>query len=305
MPFIYQSLLISKFAPCQYQAKQAMIPLLICLPLLLTITTTLTTIANAYSPPDALALPHGGSLFSLSSHQLFPRQDVDCGGDPDCTVETWGCQCGFTDGSFIDDNNDPSSPSAAASTSSDPAASLSGTSTLSIPQAEQTSAAPTIPTSTPTPPPPPPSTSLTPPVPSQTSSNNKGSSLCSSIGSTTCRDAYSQYNDIYLYTAYTSYILSSGAESIVNDLFPLYADDGCAAMFTCNSDAAYAVGMTGAQIKAAFDNLYANDKVKTCGSSYLSNGCHVTANGCNDCKPGVPCGSLSAENIANKYPCYS
>lgn len=65
------------------------------------------------------------------------------------------------------------------------------------------------------------------------------------------------------------------------------------------------MGMTGAQIKTAFDNLYQNDNVKVCGSSYLSNGCHVTVNGCDDCKPDVPCGSLDAENIANSFPCYN
>ena len=76
-------------------------------------------------------------------------------------------------------------------------------------------------------------------------------------------------------------------------------------MFKCDSDADYAMGMTGAQIKTAFDNLYQNDNVKVCGSSYLSNGCHVTVNGCDDCKPDVPCGSLDAENIANSFPCYN
>ena len=76
-------------------------------------------------------------------------------------------------------------------------------------------------------------------------------------------------------------------------------------MFTCKNAADYAVGMTGEQIKDAFDNLYKDDNVKVCGSSYLSNGCHVTVNGCDNCKPGVPCGSLDAANIANKYPCYT
>jgi len=60
--------------------------------------------------------------------------------------------------------------------------------------------------------------------------------------------------------------------------------EGCAAQFPCDGVAQYSAGMTGAQIKAAFNNLFQNDKVKVCGSSYLSNGCHVTVNGCAGCQ---------------------
>ena len=150
--------------------------------------------------------------------------------------------------------------------------------------------------------PPLPSTGPAPPTLSQVSSNDKGSSLCSSLSAKTCRIAYSQFNDTFLYKTRTSYILPSGVDSISSGLF-VSADSGCAAIWTCHEKADLAVGMTGARIKDAFDNLYQDDDVKTCGSSYLSNGCHVTANACVDCVPSVPCGSLSAEDIANKYPC--
>ena len=157
-------------------------------------------------------------------------------------------------------------------------------------------------TSTPTPPLPISTTTTTPPNPSQTSSNDKRSFLCSILNGTTCQIAYSQYNDTYLYKSRASYILPSGVNSVANTLFSS-ADNGCAAVFSCHSDAEYTVGMTSALVKAAFDFLYQNDHINVCGSSYLSNGCHVTVNACENCEPSVPCGSLSAENIAIKYPC--
>ena len=150
--------------------------------------------------------------------------------------------------------------------------------------------------------PPLPSTNPVPSTLSQVSSNDKGSSLCSSLKVKTCRIAYSQFNNTFLYQTRTSYISPSRADSIPNGLFKS-ADSGCTAIWTCNDGADLAVGMTGAQIKDAFDNLYQAIGVKPCGSSYLSNGCHVTANACVNCVPSVPCGSLSAKEIANKYPC--
>jgi hypothetical protein len=30
--------------------------------------------------------------------------------------------------------------------------------------------------------------------------------------------------------------------------------------------------------------FYSHDDAKTCGSTYLSNSCHVTINGCNNCR---------------------
>ena len=182
---------------------------------------------------------------------------------------------------------------------------FTSTPTSPLPTSSTTTTAPPIPsTSSPTSPLPSISTTTTaPPVPSQISSNDKGSSLCSILNGTTCQIAYSQYNDTYLYQRRASYILPSGVESAANTLFSS-ADSGCAAVFNCDTDAELAVGMTGAQIKAAFDFLYhTNDHVKICGSSYLSNGCHVTVNACESCEPVVPCGSLSAEDVAIQYPC--
>lgn len=150
--------------------------------------------------------------------------------------------------------------------------------------------------------PPSPNTDPVPSTLSQVSSNDKGSSLCSSLSVKTCRLAYRQFNSTFLYKRRTSYILPSGVDSISNGLFES-ADSGCTAIWTCHDEADLAVGMTGAQIKDAFDNLYRDGDIKTCGSSYLSNGCHITANACVNCAPVVPCGSLSAEDIANKYPC--
>lgn len=93
-------------------------------------------------------------------------------------------------------------------------------------------------------------TTLPPPTPSQIRSNNHGSALCDSLAGS-CKIAYTGYNDTWLYTAYTSYLADPGDADGVNLLFDPLADDGCAAMFTCDNNAAYAVGMLGSQIKAA------------------------------------------------------
>ena len=47
---------------------------------------------------------------------------------------------------------------------------------------------------------------------------------------------------------------------------------GCAAMFKCSTNEAYAEGMTGQQILNAFTYLYAEDDVGVCGSLYMANG---------------------------------
>lgn len=48
--------------------------------------------------------------------------------------------------------------------------------------------------------------------------------------------------------------------------------------------AAQIIGIAGlGGVKAAFNNLFGNDNVKVSGSSYLSDGCHVTVNGCAAC----------------------
>ena len=49
-------------------------------------------------------IPLGGSVFQLEARPLESRDDKgsDCDVDPDCSPVDWGCQCGFTDGSWID-----------------------------------------------------------------------------------------------------------------------------------------------------------------------------------------------------------
>ena len=103
--------------------------------------------------------------------------------------------------------------------------------------------------------PPPPAASSTTassgtPTPSQIRSNNHGSALCQSLAGA-CNNAYTGYNDTFLYTQYTSYVANPGDIDATNLLWDPLADDGCAAMFTCDNDDAYSVGMLGSQIKAA------------------------------------------------------
>lgn len=87
-----------------------------------------------------------------------------------------------------------------------------------------------------------------PPTPSQIRSNNHGSALCDTLAGS-CKTAFAGYKDTYLYTEYTSYLADPGDKDPTDLLFgPI---DGCAAMFACDNDAAYAVGMLGSQIKAA------------------------------------------------------
>lgn len=70
-------------------------------------------------------IPHGSSLFSLSTRQLLKRLEgvpspavnpdgTDCGGDDNgCITTDWGCSCPFSDSSWMPD-------SAAASSSASP-----------------------------------------------------------------------------------------------------------------------------------------------------------------------------------------
>ena len=77
-----------------------------------TILPLLLFILPTYGSLDEKAqrLPLGGSLLNLEPRGLLPRADGDlgndCGGDPDCTTTDWGCQCGFTDGSWITEKED-------------------------------------------------------------------------------------------------------------------------------------------------------------------------------------------------------
>ena len=103
---------------------------------------------------------------------------------------------------------------------------------------------PTATTAAPAPPPPAPA----PPTPTQIRFNKKGSGICPSIGGGACQNAYHKYNDTWLYTDKTSYTADSANYFWGAGGF----NDGCTAIFVCDNDAAYAVGMTGAQIKAAY-----------------------------------------------------
>lgn len=111
----------------------------------------------------------------------------------------------------------------------------------SLPATTFVSQSPTSPTTTASP---------GPPTPSQIRSNNHGSALCPSLAGA-CKYAYNGYNDTWLYTGYTSYIGDPGDTDAVNFFFAPYAHDGCAAIFMCDNDNAYAVGMLGSQIKNA------------------------------------------------------
>ncbi|KAJ5681731.1 uncharacterized protein N7477_001671 [Penicillium maclennaniae] len=117
------------------------------------------------------------------------------------------------------------------------------------------------------------------PSPTQTSGNDKGSGECHSIDDA-CTRAYVQYEDDTIYSSYTSYTANIESGIIVDATF---GEAGCAAMFTCDNDD-YGFGMTGRQIKAAVEYMFENDSVKKCGSTYLSNFCHITLNYCTSCK---------------------
>lgn len=78
----------------------------------------LLSLHGAFAYPDYAAqrIPLGGSLFHLEPLKFEARADAgdlgsDCGGDPDCITTDWGCQCGFTDGSWIEETPPPSSSS--------------------------------------------------------------------------------------------------------------------------------------------------------------------------------------------------
>lgn len=50
--------------------------------------------------------PMGGSVINLDTRDLRPRAKdpelgTDCGGIAGCSTTDWGCDCGFTDGSWI------------------------------------------------------------------------------------------------------------------------------------------------------------------------------------------------------------
>ena len=77
----------------------------------------LVSLPHAFASPDFAAqrIPFGGSLFELEPRNFKVHADAgdvdnNCGGASGCTTTEWGCQCGFTDGSWMEDAP-PSKPS--------------------------------------------------------------------------------------------------------------------------------------------------------------------------------------------------
>lgn len=97
--------------------------------------------------------------------------------------------------------------------------------------------------------------------PTQTASNKEGSSICLSISGDVCRLAAQRYQDNATYTQYSSTVWpDSTGEDILNQVFPVLGaigelwsiNFGCSVQFNCDNDqSAYAIGMTGKQIKDA------------------------------------------------------
>ncbi|KAN0073530.1 hypothetical protein V8E54_008750 [Elaphomyces granulatus] len=144
-----------------------------------------------------------------------------------------------------------------------------------------------------------------PPSPSQVSFNKEGSSICLSIHSDSCKSGAQRFQDNTVYHQYTSSVWpDSTGTDIVNEIFAIIPTGilseiakeiegmfgiyyGCTVIWACDNSDAYHQGMTGAQIKDATDKIkyfYSHDDAKTCGSTYLSNSCHVTINGCDNCR---------------------
>ncbi|KAJ5775420.1 uncharacterized protein N7511_000431 [Penicillium nucicola] len=114
-------------------------------------------------------------------------------------------------------------------------------------------------------------------APTQTDVNNKGSSQCSSVDDA-CQRAYEQFEDDTVYSDFASYTakIQSGMVMVAS-----FGQAGCVAQYKCDD---YGFGMTGRQIKDAVEYMKDNDGIKKCGTTYLSNSCHVTLNYCTSCK---------------------
>lgn len=82
------------------------------------------------------------------------------------------------------------------------------------------------------------------PLPTQTDGNNKGSSMCKTIGDA-CDRAFLQYDDDTVYTDYTAY-----NAQVLSGLLPAltFNKAGCTAIFECDD---YGIGMKGVDIKNA------------------------------------------------------
>ncbi|KAL9563853.1 hypothetical protein ACKAV7_012025 [Fusarium commune] len=136
-----------------------------------------------------------------------------------------------------------------------------------------------------------------PPAPldsEQDHGDHDGSAICASISKDTCLSAAMRYVDDVVYHQYTSAVWPDNAgKDIANAVFPITGsiiedlfsiNYGCTVIWTCDNDDAFTQGMTGRQIKDSMINIYSLNGAKGCGSTYLENGCHITVNGCNDCR---------------------
>ncbi|KAM5383716.1 hypothetical protein ACJZ2D_001705 [Fusarium nematophilum] len=133
-----------------------------------------------------------------------------------------------------------------------------------------------------------------PPDAHQDHGNHDGSAICASISKDTCLSAAQRYVDDVIYHQYTSAVWPDDTgKDIANAIFPIagpIVEDffginyGCTVIWTCDNDDAFSRGMTGKQIKDSMLNIYNLNGAKGCGSTYLDNGCHITVNGCNNCR---------------------
>ncbi|KAH7013886.1 hypothetical protein EDB80DRAFT_836102, partial [Ilyonectria destructans] len=130
-----------------------------------------------------------------------------------------------------------------------------------------------------------------PPDTEQDHGNHDGSAICASISKDSCLYAAARYVDDVVYHQYSSAVWPDDTGKDIASLFiPTDVIDffginyGCTVIWTCDNDDAFSQGMTGKQIKDSMLNIYDLNGAKGCGSTYLDNGCHITVNGCNDCR---------------------
>ncbi|RJE21509.1 hypothetical protein PHISCL_06142 [Aspergillus sclerotialis] len=121
-----------------------------------------------------------------------------------------------------------------------------------------------------------PVSTIIPPTPTEVSGNNKGSGVCHGTGDA-CDRAWTQFDDGRVYTQYAAYAADVYAFPI-EDL--TFGKGRCIAKFECED---YRAGMTGKQIKDAVEHLKEEHDASKCGTTYLSNTCHITLNYCTDC----------------------
>ncbi|KAL9628096.1 MAG: hypothetical protein Q9164_007394 [Protoblastenia rupestris] len=122
------------------------------------------------------------------------------------------------------------------------------------------------------------------PLPKETEylADDWGTAECASLVRSTCLNGIAQYLDANLYTGLT--ILVGDSTDPAPEVIGLNGI-GCYATYECGSDAAYATGMTGTQIKAVARGLYEKPDVVVCGQVKLDNGCSVGFEACTQCLP--------------------